>query len=327
MAKRIKFPLLLKDDFQVRTLEELREHFDLEKVLVYYQNGKLLTWLEDRYYEREVELLQDLTPQSPNLPQQLCQIFGISFTGKHVVDLEILAEKQKKIEQLKQYTDDEKILQLIDQVAFTQEDLADILDDGYSIIYLCNNSFRVPSSKKNIAYIGIGNVLIPNFENIKKICHTNNITFTNIEQCKNNYIHIIESMNTIFAQFDEIHINVSNPPSFIVSDKEYYTVNDWGSSERKALEKAQNCVSLAYAQWINMFREDSLSNINKQHAVPYLNNEYEKMLSLLHTETEKIIQELLKLIQTINDSELQYECTKIIKKCTLKNICWAHMLN
>lgn len=32
MRKNIKFPLKMKDDFPVRTMEELREHFDLTKM-------------------------------------------------------------------------------------------------------------------------------------------------------------------------------------------------------------------------------------------------------------------------------------------------------
>ncbi len=47
--RRIKFALNLKDGEQVRSLEELQEHFDLEKIIGYYQDGKLLTWLAENF--------------------------------------------------------------------------------------------------------------------------------------------------------------------------------------------------------------------------------------------------------------------------------------
>ena len=52
MAKKIRFPLNMNGT-DVRTIEELREYFDLESVLGYFANGKLVTWLKDRYYDNE----------------------------------------------------------------------------------------------------------------------------------------------------------------------------------------------------------------------------------------------------------------------------------
>ena len=46
--KRTKFPLKLKNDVEVRTFDELHEHFDLEKIIGYFQDGRLLTWLNAR---------------------------------------------------------------------------------------------------------------------------------------------------------------------------------------------------------------------------------------------------------------------------------------
>lgn len=48
MAKKIKFALTMKDGTKVRTLNELREHFDLERVIGYFLDGRLQKWLEDR---------------------------------------------------------------------------------------------------------------------------------------------------------------------------------------------------------------------------------------------------------------------------------------
>ena len=42
MAKRIKFALEMKDGIQVRSLEDLRKYFDLDKTIGYFVDGKLL---------------------------------------------------------------------------------------------------------------------------------------------------------------------------------------------------------------------------------------------------------------------------------------------
>ena len=45
MAKLIRFPLKLADGTEARSLEELREHGDVESVLKYYRKGTLALWL------------------------------------------------------------------------------------------------------------------------------------------------------------------------------------------------------------------------------------------------------------------------------------------
>lgn len=35
MAKKIKFPLVMKDDAEARTMEEFKAHFDIEKAVGY----------------------------------------------------------------------------------------------------------------------------------------------------------------------------------------------------------------------------------------------------------------------------------------------------
>ncbi|GIW48838.1 MAG: hypothetical protein KatS3mg079_314 [Caloramator sp.] len=55
MVKKVKFPLEIKDGVKVRTIEELRENFDLEKSDMYFINSKLAIWLIDRGYNEEAE--------------------------------------------------------------------------------------------------------------------------------------------------------------------------------------------------------------------------------------------------------------------------------
>jgi len=166
VAKKIKFPLILNNDFQARTLEEVHDNFDLEKMIGYFNNGKLLIWLEDRYYEKEADAVRLLDKESPLFVQKLCNIFDIPYTDALTEDLEEVAERQRAVEILKQYTSDPQILNQIDDIAFCQEDLADLLDEGKTTIYLCENEYSIPLSKTGIEYIGIGKPVIYNFRRI-----------------------------------------------------------------------------------------------------------------------------------------------------------------
>ena len=154
MAKKIKFALIL-NDVDVRTLESLQENFDFEKVVAYFLDGKLLTWLEDRYYENEAEKIRNLDKNSVDFNKHLCNALGVEYSGDEEIDLEAVAKVNEKLAKLQQLTSDKEILKHAAQVAFSQEDLADLLDDGESTIYLCGKSFSIPTKLENRKYIGI----------------------------------------------------------------------------------------------------------------------------------------------------------------------------
>ena len=63
MAKTIKFNLNC-DGHPVRTLEDLREHFSMEDVLEYLNNGMLARWLDIREYTAEKEQVEQITAQN-----------------------------------------------------------------------------------------------------------------------------------------------------------------------------------------------------------------------------------------------------------------------
>ena len=75
----VKFPLKMSDGTPVRTIEELREHFDFPAVLRYYSSGKLGRWLSDRYYDEEAEKVGDLDPSSEDFKKSLCDILGVNY--------------------------------------------------------------------------------------------------------------------------------------------------------------------------------------------------------------------------------------------------------
>ena len=136
MAKKIRFPLKMAEGKEVRSLDEFRENFDLEAVLEYYNKGKLLTWLEDRYLEGEAEAIRALDETGPDFHRQLCAVFQVKYTGNDV-DVEEIECRQERLKRLRTITNETEYIQNIDSVAFDQEELADLLDEGAEVIYLC----------------------------------------------------------------------------------------------------------------------------------------------------------------------------------------------
>lgn len=160
MAKKIKFPLVLKDGRQARTMEELREYFDLEKIYGDFISGRLAEWLEDRYYEEEAKQVQELSLQVQEVKRKLCQIFSVACPREDALHLEGVEERRRKQELLKQYTDDGEVLKKAGQAAFNQEELSDLLDEGVREIYLCDNRFTAPAKVRDCKYIGVCGAVI-----------------------------------------------------------------------------------------------------------------------------------------------------------------------
>ena len=158
MARKVKFPLIMKDGVEVRTLDELKENFDVEKVVSYFNDGRLLTWLQSRYYEDEADKIEQLEKNDPQLQKKICAIFDVEPETEEI-DVEEIARRTERLNRLKQYTDDREIWERVDQVAFDQEDLSDLLDEDATLIYLCSNKFTVPLRETHKTYIGIGKAI------------------------------------------------------------------------------------------------------------------------------------------------------------------------
>ena len=193
MAKKIKFPLEMSNGEQVRTLDELKENFDIESVVGYFNDGRLLNWLQARYYDEEADKISALSKDDPQLQKKLCDIFGVESKGEEI-DVEEIANRQERLNRLKQYTDDKEILERVDLVAFNQEDLGDLLDEEKPLIYLCHNKFIIPLRETHKTYIGIGKAVavirseeIVDFEEL-------NIKFENVV-FDDNYTEILKQQD------------------------------------------------------------------------------------------------------------------------------------
>lgn len=182
MAKRVKFPLDMGNDIKVRSIEELKENYNAEKVTEYFLNGKLLTWLEDRRYDEEAEQVRKLSemPDKEKAVEKLPDVFKVEI--KKDVNIEALEIRQEKLKKLRDITSDDEILANVDYVAFSQEELNNLLCDGEKVIYLCGKFFCVPLNMKNIKYIGVNNptVEITGIDNTNINLEVNEIV---IEKC------------------------------------------------------------------------------------------------------------------------------------------------
>ena len=79
MAK-VKFQLEIGGE-KVRTLEQLREHFDIFEGIEYVKNGKLVKWLKSRGEDELAEAVSALDPEDTDCPKKLCCALGIAFNA------------------------------------------------------------------------------------------------------------------------------------------------------------------------------------------------------------------------------------------------------
>ncbi|MBQ3444716.1 MAG: flagellar motor switch protein FliN [Selenomonadaceae bacterium] len=145
------FALRLKDNLEVRTLEELRDNFDLEKAVEYFHSGELLQWLEDRFYDDEADAIRELSGDDSNLAAKLCAALNVECD----VNLEFVRRLREKKAYLVEHTDDQTIIDNAAATALDQSDLGELIQMSYTTIYLCGEQFNVPIRVAGVKYVGI----------------------------------------------------------------------------------------------------------------------------------------------------------------------------
>lgn len=142
---------------KVRTLEALRAHFSLEKVLAYFLSGSLAQWLEDRSYTELAAKLCALDRDAPTFDHDFCALLGVPYTkpSANSAGIKKMQQLQEKEARLKQLTTDEAVIALAADTAFTQSELDELLAAGKQKIYLCGEAFTVPSDRADQHYIGL----------------------------------------------------------------------------------------------------------------------------------------------------------------------------
>ena len=181
MGRKVRFPLIMKNGAEVRSLEELQENFDLESVIGYFADGKLQTWLADRYYDEKAEAVSQLSSDMSDLNKKLCEILEIGYSeDEDETDIEVIQRRNEKLTILRQAINDNNILKQIDIVALDQDDLYDILDTNAETVYLYGEKFSIPTQKKNVKYIGINKPLVLLGKMKTSGCAENGISFEDV---------------------------------------------------------------------------------------------------------------------------------------------------
>ena len=157
MARKVKFPLELKDGYLARSnIEEVRAHFDLEKIIAQFHNGRLKIWLDDHYLPEMAEQVAALDGDAPDLAAELCAILGAEGVATDHVDSSLIQKREENRQRLSQYTTNPILCDMAEFAAFEQEDLDALIDEGAREIILCNNAFRIPLLAENRTYYGVG---------------------------------------------------------------------------------------------------------------------------------------------------------------------------
>ena len=177
MEEKRKSALVMADGYEVRgSIDELRAHYDATKAVEHFKSGALLAWLEERYYEtaaakvralkqeydRLVEssssedsgfrIFQIMIPKDEDIAAFLSDVLGVKQAESKG---RVSGREAEKREQLRTKTDDETILSHAALTAFTQEDMAELLDAGEKEIYLCGREFEIPMRIEGVKYVGI----------------------------------------------------------------------------------------------------------------------------------------------------------------------------
>ena len=129
MAKTIKFNLIL-DNYPVRNIEGLQEHFSIEDILKYFENGLLLRWLNVRGYDEQYAAVEaiDKSFDRKEIVMSLVKIF-------EVVEMDI-ADIEKAIGILT-YLDEEKELNAIyKENAYAKKQIIDDYHSGYTALIM-----------------------------------------------------------------------------------------------------------------------------------------------------------------------------------------------
>lgn len=141
MAKTIKFNLIL-DNYPVRNIEGLQEHFSIEDMLKYFENGLLLRWLNVRGYDEQYAAVEaiDKSLDRKEIVTSLVKIF-------EVAEMDI-ADIEKAIGILT-YLDEEKELNAIyKENAYAKKQVVDEYHSGYTALIM-----HMEENKDNMALL------------------------------------------------------------------------------------------------------------------------------------------------------------------------------
>ncbi|MCF2554376.1 hypothetical protein [Faecalicatena contorta] len=160
----VRFPLIMKDGTKVRELEEFQNHFDLERAVEYFANGKLQKWLESTYNDDILDEISGLTGKEEDFVVRFAEALGVDLdeievkTGNKAFDPQKSMRESHIKEVLKASVPLEKIEELLPFTVESQEGFETYVKEGKNKIYLLEGQYFIPKWMNNIRIEGIGEV-------------------------------------------------------------------------------------------------------------------------------------------------------------------------
>ena len=197
MVRKLKFPLIMKDGVEVRNIEELKENFDLELTIQYFFNGKLRTWLEQRNYKKELELVIKLqnSDNQESISGRICEVFDVQVN--ETIDINKLKELKEREKKLLEYTDDKEWIGKLNYIAFNQKELElNLLNWNFDkslkekVAYLCGEEFMINQDQQSITYIGVNKCIVILNDKNEFNCELNKIKFENVKIKRNEEVDV-----------------------------------------------------------------------------------------------------------------------------------------
>lgn len=215
MKRKIKFPLTMNKETSVRTIEELRNNFNIEEVIEYFFNGKLEIWLRDRNYNSQLEKILKLDINKKSFNTDLCLALDVDCKDYAHVDAKEIEDKNKRLKEIKKHTDKKSILDKVDEIIFTQEELNKRLKElgknnkncENAKIYLCGVEFSIIDNFENISYIGVNKSIINLTSKGEFDAKSKNIKFENLKVTSKYNIDLIIKEDKLF-EIDAVKINL-----------------------------------------------------------------------------------------------------------------------
>ena len=110
MSTSFKFNLLI-DGQKVRTLEELRENYNLEDILAHFYSEKLQKWLASRDYKHELDQVKDIASSNKlDVNSKLLDIFKIEHDKKELQYFNVDGQQVRTVEELRENFNLEDVL-------------------------------------------------------------------------------------------------------------------------------------------------------------------------------------------------------------------------
>lgn len=220
MARIIKFPLKMKNGAEVRSLDELKENFDLESVLTYYVSGQLIAWLKNYNYDKTtadtITKVEALDKNAPDISKQLCEVLGVEYVESEDVDLDEAKEKLEREKILKQLLTEEQMK----FVATNDDELAELIENGAKKVYLAFGSFYITNDSIEYEVIKQTNPTIDGFYSV------NEGNFDRAKKFADNGIAAAQYRVSLY--YDEIDDNVNSQKYIkLAADQDYINALEW----------------------------------------------------------------------------------------------------